>query len=433
MNSLHHVVVIGGGFGGLNLAKRLGRAPVQVTLVDRRNFHLFQPLLYQVATGGLSPANIAAPLRGVLKRYANVEVLLGEVTGFDVASRKVILRDGEISYDTLIVATGVSHQYFGRDEWEPLAPGLKTIEDATEIRGRILTAFERAERETDPAQIRAWMTFVIVGAGPSGVELAGVLCELSRETLRGNFRHINPADAEVILVEATDRVLPTFAAELSAKALASLEKLGAQVRLGTRLTNIQPEYVTLESGNKNNSIRENIAARTVLWAAGVQASPLGRALAESTGAKLDRAGRVMTEHDCTISGHPEIFVIGDLANFTDPKGQPLPGVAQTAIQQGRYVAKLIVARLAGKTLPPFEYSDKGSLATIGRHAAVADLGWCKFSGWLAWWVWLVVHLLNIVQFQNRVLIMMQWAWSYFTRNRDARLITQDPYDNRQQQ
>jgi NADH:ubiquinone reductase (H+-translocating) len=426
MENAHRVVVIGGGFGGLNVVRKLRRAPVQVTLVDRRNFHLFQPLLYQVATGGLSPANIAAPLRDVFRKQENAEVLLGEVVEIDAAKHEIILRDGKLPYDTLVIATGVSHQYFGHDNWEPFAPGLKTVEDATAIRARVLTAFEEAERETDPVRVRVWLTFVIVGAGPTGVELAGTICELARETLRGNFRRINPAEAEVIIIEATDRVLPGFDPKLSAKALTSLDKLGAVVRLNHRVTNIQVDSVTVESGPANAAQREQIATHTVLWAAGVQASPLGKALAEATGAELDRAGRVKVQSDCSVPGYPEIFVIGDLANFTGSDGKPLPGVAQPAIQEGRYVSKLIAARLRGETLPPFKYRDLGSLATIGRHAAVADFGWCKFSGWLAWWIWLVIHLMNIVQHQSRILVLMQWGWTYFTRNRSARLITQVP-------
>jgi NADH dehydrogenase len=424
MTSPHRVVVVGGGFGGLNVVGKLRRAPVQVTLIDRRNFHLFQPLLYQVATGGLSPANIASPLRAVFRRQANAEVLLGEVIQIDASKKKVILRDGEVDYDTLVVATGVSHQYFGHDEWEPFAPGLKTIEDATAIRARVLTAFEEAERETDPARIRAWLTFVIVGGGPTGVELAGMLCELAKETLRGNFRRINPADAEISLVEAADRVLPGYAPKLSAKAAHSLEKLGTLIRVNTRVTNIQSGLVTVESGGQT----ENIATHTILWAAGVQASPLGQALASATGVALDRAGRVIVEPNCSVPGHPEIFVIGDLANLRGIDGKPLPGVAQPAIQEGRYVAKLVAARLKGQSLPAFEYRDLGSLATIGRHAAVADLGRLKLSGWLAWWIWLLVHLLNIVQYQNRLLVLIQWAWNYLTRNRSARLITESAAD-----
>jgi NADH:ubiquinone reductase (H+-translocating) len=424
MESTHRIVVIGGGFGGLNVVRKLKRAPVQVTLVDRRNFHLFQPLLYQVATGGLSPANIAAPLRDVFRKQKNAEVLLGEVVEIKAAQHEVVLRDGKLPYDTLVVATGVSHQYFGHDEWEPFAPGLKTVEDATEIRARVLTAFEEAERESDPVRVRAWLTFVIVGGGPTGVELAGTICELARETLHGNFRRIDPANAEVILIEATERVLPGFDPKLSAKAMASLEKLGAVVRVSHRVTNVQADAVTVESGPANAAQSEHIAAHTVLWAAGVQASPLGKAVAVATGAELDRNGRVKVQPDCSVPGHPEIFVIGDLANLAGTNGKPLPGVAQPAIQEGKYVAKLIAARLRGETVPPFKYRDLGSLATIGRHAAVADFGWCKFSGWLAWWIWLVVHLMNIVQHQSRIMVLMQWGWTYFTRNRAARLITQ---------
>jgi NADH:ubiquinone reductase (H+-translocating) len=429
-SSVHRVVVVGGGFGGLNVVRKLRRAPVQVTLIDRRNFHLFQPLLYQVATGALSPANIAAPLRSLFKRQANAEVLLGEVAHIDVGVRKVVLRDeesksgaNEVPYDTLVVATGVSHQYFGHDEWEPFAPGLKTIEDATEIRRRVLSAFERAERESDPAQVRSWLTFVVVGGGPTGVEMAGMICELSRETLRGNFRRIDPASAEVILVEATDRILPSYPPELSAKAAAALERLGTLVRVNTRVTDVKADFVTVVSGGQVAGQRENIGTHTVLWAAGVQASHLGKVLADATGAQLDRAGRVTVQADCSVAGHPEIFVIGDLANFRGEDGKPLPGVAQTAIQQGRFVAKLIAARLHGQTLPPFKYRDLGSLATIGRHAAVADFGWLRLSGWLAWWLWLLIHLMNIVQFQNRLLVLIQWFWLYLTRNRSARLIT----------
>jgi NADH:ubiquinone reductase (H+-translocating) len=424
MDSLR-VVIIGGGFGGLNVARKLKKAPVQVTLVDRRNFHLFQPLLYQVATGGLSPANIAAPLRALLKRQKNCEVLLGEVASIDVAARRVILADVELAYDTLVVATGVRHQYFGRDDWEPFAPGLKTVEDATTMRRRILSAFEEAERESDPAVVRAWLTFVVVGGGPTGVELAGMVSELARETLRGNFRRINPADAEVIIVEAGDRVLQSFPEDLSAKALVSLEKLGVVVRTKCRVTDVKSHQVSVQCGQQV----ETIPTGTVLWAAGVAASPLGKVIAASTGAELDRAGRVMVEPDCSIAGHPEIFVIGDLGHFKDAGGQPLPGVAQTAIQQGRYVGKLIAARLKGKSLPPFRYHDLGNLATIGRHAAVAQIGKWKFSGWLAWSIWVFIHLMNIVQFQNRVLVMTQWAWMYFTRNRSARLITEVPNES----
>lgn len=422
MDSPHRVVIIGGGFGGLNVARKLRRAPVQITLVDRRNFHLFQPLLYQVATGGLSPANIAAPLRALLRKQQNCEVLLGEVVDIDADRRRVILREGELPYDSLVVATGVRHQYFGHDDWEAMAPGLKTIEDATHIRARVLSGFEEAERQRDLTGAGGYMTFIIVGGGPTGVELTGMICELSRQTLRGNFRQINPADAKILLVEAGDRILSSYPPSQSTQAQKWLEGLGAIVRLNCRVTQIEPHQVTVEVAGH----QEVICARTVIWAAGVQASPLGKVLAKATGAQLDRVGRVMTEPDCSIAGHPEIMVIGDLGNFKGADGKPLPGVAQVAIQQGKYVARLITARLGGETLPPFRYRDLGSLATIGRHKAVADFGWCHFGGWLASWIWLIVHLMSIVMFENRVLVLMQWAWSYFTRSRSARLITEVP-------
>jgi NADH dehydrogenase len=419
MAELPHVVVIGGGFGGLYAVKRLKRAPVRVTLIDRRNFHLFQPLLYQVATGGLSAANISAPLRAVLKRQQNTEVLLAEAVGIDVQNHRVLLSDGVIDYDTLIVATGAGNHYFGHNEWEKYAPSLKSIEEATEIRRRILLAFEAAEREPDSERRKALLTFIIVGGGPTGVELAGTIGELAQHTLRGNFRHINPGDARILLVEGTDRILPTYPAELSAQATRSLARLGATVRTGTFVTDVQPEAVSVRSGDTT----ERIPAHTVLWAAGVEATPLGRILAEATGARLDRAGRIAVEPDLTLPGHPEIFVIGDLANYSHQTGQPLPGVAPVAMQQGRYVADLIQKRLRGETLPPFHYKDRGSMATIGRAAAVVDLGWVRFSGFFAWLIWLFVHLMYLIQFGNRVLVLMQWAGNYLTRNRSARLIT----------
>jgi NADH:ubiquinone reductase (H+-translocating) len=418
MSSTPRVVIIGGGFGGLYAAKSFKHAAVQVTLIDRRNFHLFQPLLYQVAMGGLSPANIASPLRAVLKRQRNVTVLLGEVQDIDVAGRRVLLSDEAIPYDALIVATGATHHYFGHDEWRELAPGLKTIEDATDIRRRVLLAFEAAERETDPARRPAWLTMVVVGAGPTGVELAGALAELSRFTLRQNFRHIDPASARILLLEGVDRVLPPYPPKLSAKAARALERLGVLVRTNTRVTDIQAGAVTVRSGNHT----ETIPTRTVLWAAGVDASPLGKVLAEATGAALDRAGRITVEPDLTLPGHPEILVIGDLA-LSRQNGQPLPGVAQVAMQQGKYAARLLQSRWAGQSLPPFHYRDYGTMATIGRAAAVADLGWLRFDGRLAWLAWLFIHILYLIEFQNRLLVLMQWAWSYFTRNRAARLIT----------
>jgi len=419
MAERHRVVILGGGFGGLAAARRLKRAPVSVTLVDRCNYHLFQPLLYQVATGTLSPANIAAPLRGILKKQKNTEVLLAEAIHVDAAKRRVILSDGWLDYDTLIVATGATHQYFGHDEWEQFAPGLKTIEDATDIRRRILLAFETAEREPDPAKIRAWMTFVIVGGGPTGAELAGALGEIANDTLRHDFRRIDPTKAEIILVEGMDHVLHTYPAKLSAAARRMLERLGVTIRTGTMVTNVTADSVTIRDGTRT----ETIPTRTVLWAAGVLGSPLGRTLAQEAGAQLDRAGRVIVEPDLTIPGHPEIFVIGDLANFGHQTGKPLPGVAQPAIQEGRYAAKAIIQRLRGEKIEPFHYFDKGNLATLGRAAAVADLNWLRLSGLPAWLIWLFVHLLYIVEFKNRLLILLQWAYLYVTYDRSARLIT----------
>ena len=416
------VVIVGGGFGGLYAAKRLGSAAVEVTLVDRRNFHLFQPLLYQVATGGLSPANIAAPLRAILKKQLNTRVILGEVSGVDVAERTLFLGTDRLPYDYLIVAAGARHHYFGKSEWEAHAPGLKTVEDAVEIRRRILTAFEAAERETDPIVRAAWMTFVIVGAGPTGVELAGAIGELAEHTLRGNFRSIDPSQSRVLLLEGAERVLPPFVPSLSQKAAKALARLGVTVQTGANVTDVTDRSVTFELGDKI----ETVQARTVLWAAGVLASPLARQLAEATGARVDRASRIFVEPDLTLPGHPEIFAIGDMAHCPGANGLPLPGVAPVAIQQGRYVADAIRARLQEKTLAPFRYADKGSLAVIGRSAAVADLGWIRISGIVAWMAWLLIHLLYLVVFSNRLLVITQWAANYMTRNRYARLITGEP-------
>jgi NADH dehydrogenase len=419
MANAHKVVIIGGGFGGLTAAQKLKHAPVEVTLVDRCNYHLFQPLLYQVATGSLSPANVAGPLRQVLHKQKNTKVLLGEAIHIDAPRRRVILSDGSLDYDTLIVAAGATHQYFGHDEWEQFAPGLKNIDDATDMRRRILLAFEAAEREQNPEKLQAWMTFVIVGAGPTGAELAGALGEIAHDTLRHDFRDIDPSRTRIVLVEGTDRPLPTYPPKLSEAARKMLVRLGVTVRTGAMVTDIRADGVTIREGDRT----ENIPTRTVLWAAGVLASPLGRILSEEAGAKLDKAGRVIVEPDMTVAGHPEIFVIGDLANFSHQTGKPLPGVAQPAIQQGNYVAKSIRARFRGEILPPFHYFDKGNLATIGRGAAVADLNWLKLSGWPAWLIWVFIHLLYIIQFQNRLLVMMQWAWLYLTFDRSARLIT----------
>ena len=415
----HRVVVVGGGFGGLHATQCLKNVPVAVTLVDRRNFHLFQPLLYQVATGWLSPANIAATLRAILKRHKNTHVLLAEATGIDVDGRRVLLDSGSVSYDSLIVATGSRHHYFGNDHWEALAPGLKTVEDATEIRRCIFSAFEAAERETDPAQLSPLLTFVIVGGGPTGVELAGALGEIANDTLKHDFRNIDPSKARILLIEATERILPSYPPQLAYQAEISLNKLGVAVRSQALLTDINPRAVTVKRGDK----LETIPCRTVIWAAGVQASFLGKVIARATGAKLDRSGRVLVEPDLTVPGHPEIFVIGDLANYGHQTGKPLPGTAPVAIQQGQYVAKVIHRRVTGATTPSFRYRDLGNMAIIGRASAVADLGKLQFSGFLAWLAWLFVHLMHLVEFENKVLVLVQWGWYYFSRNRAARLIT----------
>jgi NADH:ubiquinone reductase (H+-translocating) len=416
------IVIVGGGFAGLHVAMGLKRAPVQVTLVDRRNFHLFQPLLYQVATGGLSPANIAAPLRGILTRVRNCQVLMGDVTHIDLAKRTLQVAERDIGYDILVVAAGATHSYFGHHDWEAFAPGLKTIEDATEIRRRILTAFEAAERTNSDQERRKLLNFVIVGAGPTGVELAGALAEIARHSLRQDFHDINPAEAHIVLVEAGDRVLPAYPPELSVKAETSLHRLGVLVRTGTAVQQITPHGVTLKTASGD----EFLATTTVLWAAGVQASPLARMLAEQSGAELDRSGRIMVEADLSLPGQPGVFVLGDMAHCIGPDGKPLPGVAPVAISQGKFVAKLIKSRIAGRTPPTYRYRDLGSLATIGRNAAVADIGNFHFSGYLAWLMWLFIHLMKIVSFRNRVLVFLQWGWSYFTYDRAARLITGKP-------
>jgi len=423
MVTRQRVVILGGGFGGLSAARKLKRAPVDITLIDRCNYHLFQPLLYQVATGSLSPANISGPLRQVLKNNKNTMVLLGEAIDIDPTNHQVILSDGVIDYDTLVVATGSSHQYFGHHEWEQFAPGLKTIEDATDMRARILLAFEAAERETNPEKLKEWMTFVIVGAGPTGAELAGALGEIANDTLKHDFRRIDPSKAHIILIEGTDRVLPTYPPKLSEAARKMLERLKVTVRTGAMVTDVKAHSVTIECGGQI----EVIPTRTILWAAGVLASPLGLALAKRLGAKTDRAGRVIVEPDMTIPGHPEVFVIGDLSSFTHQTGKPLPGIAQPAIQQGHYVGKVIERRLRGEKTPPFHYFDKGNLATIGRGAAVADLNFITFAGVPAWLLWIFIHLIYIVEFKNRLLVFTQWTWLYITFDRAARLITgKDP-------
>ena len=417
--SPHQVVIIGGGFGGLYSAKALGRVGVNVTLVDRRNFHLFQPLLYQVATGSLSPADISSPLRSVLNSSKNTKVLMAEVTDIDPEQRLVILGNEKLPYDSLIIATGVSHHYFGNDDWEKVAPGLKTVENALEMRRRIFVAFEAAEKEVDPEKRRAWLTFVIIGGGPTGVELAGAIAELAYNTLKKDFRNIDTAEARVLLLEGMDRILPPFSPELSAKAEASLQRLGVTVQTKTMVTTVEDNLVTTRQGDRV----EEIPARTILWAAGVKASPLGAVLAKRAGAQLDRVGRVVVEPDLSVPGHPNIFVVGDLANFSHQNGKPLPGVAPVAMQEGQYVAALIQQRLKGSTLIPFRYFDRGSLAVIGRNAAVVDLGFIKFSGFLAWLAWVFVHIYFLIEFDSKLVVLIQWGWNYFTRKRGARLIT----------
>ncbi len=414
----HRVVIVGGGFGGLYAAKALRKAPVRITLIDRRNFHLFQPLLYQVATGGLSPGDIAAPLRSVLRRQKNTEVVLGEVTGIDVENRRLMITGFAIEYDSLILAAGAAHSYFGNSDWERCAPGLKTIEDATEIRKRLLYAFEAAEMETDPQIRRQWLSFVIVGAGPTGVELAGALGEIAHQTMRQDFRRIRPEESRILLLDAVRRVLPGYPESLSGKAEASLIRLGVRTMCGVRVTDIDELGVSYTCAQGEGRIQ----ARTVLWAAGVQASPLAALLARATAVKLDRAGRAIPDPGLSIPGRPEIFVIGDMARV-EQDGQLVPGVAPAAMQMGRHVARVIEDRLAGRPTPPFRYFDKGNLATIGRAAAVAHFGRLHFSGYLAWLMWLFVHLLYLAGFQSRILVFVQWAFHYFTFSRGARLIS----------
>ncbi|GMV29233.1 MAG: NADH dehydrogenase [Rhodanobacteraceae bacterium] len=405
-----HVVIVGGGFGGLWAARALSRSPVRVTLVDRVNHHLFQPLLYQVATAGLSMPDIAAPLRHILRRQRNATVLLGEVTTIDRPARRLRCADGnELAYDYLIIASGARHAYFGHDDWAVHAPGLKTLDDALLIRRRVLTAFERAEAEADPARRAAWLNFVVIGGGPTGVELAGTLAEIARHTLRREFRRVDPAAARVLLVEAGPRVLPALPESLSAKAATQLRRLGVEVHTGNAVSAVDADGIALGS--------ERIAARTVLWAAGVAASPLGRQL----GVPLDRAGRVLVEDDLSVAGHPEIFVVGDLASRTQD-GKPVPGVAPAAKQMGTHAARMILARLDGNATTPFRYADVGSLATIGRMAAVADLGRVRLSGLIAWWFWLLIHILFLIGFRSRLIVLINWSWSYWTYQRHARII-----------
>jgi len=412
-----HVVVIGGGFGGLNAAKHLAHADVRVTLIDRRNHHLFQPLLYQVATAALAPADIAYPIRGVLAKFPNVRVLLGEVTAIDVAKRTVTLDAGELHYDYLVVATGATHSYFGKDQWAALAPGLKSVEDALEIRRRIFLAYEAAERESDPVAQREWLTFAVVGGGPTGVELAGALGEIGLHTLAKDFRMIDPTSLRVLLFEGKDRVLGTYPEKLSEAAKQSLERRHVSVRVNTLVTAIDDRSVTVKGPNGE----ERVGTRTVLWAAGVKASPL----AQSLGAPLDRSGRVIVEPDLSIPGHPEVFVIGDLAKMMSD-GVEVPGVAQGALQGGVHVARIIASEARGRPQrKPFHYHDKGNMATIGRAEAVIATKHFAKHGLLAWMLWWVVHIFFLVGFRNRVFMMFHWAWSWLTYQRGSRLITGD--------
>ncbi len=404
------VVIVGAGFGGLYAARALRREPVEVTVVDRRNHHVFQPLLYQVAMAALSPGDIASPIRWILRRQKNVEVILAEATGFDLAANRLILKDDVLDYDYLIVATGATHAYFGHEEWRRTAPGLKTLEDALEIRRRVLIAFERAEREKDPAGRAAELTFVVIGGGPTGVEMAGALAEISRHSLARDFRHFDPQSARVLLIEGGPSILSAFPEALRQAAMKDLRRLGVTVRTNSIVTNVSPGVVSIGS--------ESIRAETVLWAAGVAASPLGAAL----GVPLDRAGRVKVLSDLTIPGAPNVFVIGDLAVLAGENGRPLPGVAQVAMQMGRHAVHNILRAIEHQPLRPFRYRDLGNLATIGRASAIADLGRFRLSGLLAWLFWLFVHIFNLIGFRNRLVVMVQWAWAYFTYQRAIRLI-----------
>ena len=423
MEQRHRVVILGGGFGGLNAAQKMKRARVDVTLIDRRNFHLFQPLMYQVATGSLSPGEIAAPLRGVLSRQKNTQVLLGEAADIDPDAKRVILRDGAaFPYDSLIVATGSKTSYYGNDEWREWAPSLKSVEEATAIRHKILYAFECAERAETEEEARAWLTFVIVGAGATGMELAGALAEIANETLKNDFRRINPQEARILLMEGGPRVLPAFPEDLSTKGEKLVSKLGVEVKKNVMVTCIDADGVTYKFGDELKSL----AAKTVLWAGGVIATEFGKKLAERTRAETDRIGRIKVNPDLTVPGFPDIFIVGDLMLSLDEDGKPLPGVAQVAIQGGAYAAKVIRGRLEGKKdVKPFRYFDKGNMAVIGRAAAVADIFGVHLAGLFAWLTWLFVHLIYIVEFQNRVLVFVQWGFEYLTFSRGARLITGD--------
>jgi NADH dehydrogenase len=413
----HRVVIIGGGFGGLAAAQRLAGAGVDITIIDKRNHHLFQPLLYQVATTSLSTSEIAWPIRHLLRRRPDVTTILANVVDIDKVGQTVVLEDGgSVPYDSLIIATGAQHAYFGHDDWEPFAPGLKTLEDATTIRRKLLVAFEKAERETDAAKRAALLTFVIIGAGPTGVELAGAIVELARLTLRGEFRNIEPSLARVVLIEAGPRVLANFAPDLSDYALKALERLGVEVRLGKPVSSVTADGVVFDG--------ETLRAETILWAAGVLASPAAKWL----GVEADRAGRIKVEPDLTVPGYPNIFAVGDTVTIVGPDGKPVPGVGDAAKQGGKHAAAVIKARLAGKTAPAFRYQHAGDLATIGRRAAVIDFGWIKLRGWVAWWAWGFAHIYFLIGLKNRLFVALSWLWIYLSGQRGARLITQGDAD-----
>lgn len=415
----HRVVIVGGGFGGLHAGKALHHKDLGITLLDRRNYHLFQPLLYQVATGGLSPGEIAAPLRAIFEWQKNLRVLMTEVTGFDLAQRLVHTRMGEIPYDSLIVAAGAKSTYFGNERWASIAPSLKNIEDATSLRARIFSAFEEAEKETDPDKRRAWLTFLIVGGGPTGVELAGALSEIANDALKEDFRTFDPEDARILILDSGPLILSAFSERLSKSAERQLIQINVLCRSGVRVVDVTPEGATFTVHDR----QEFMPARTVIWAAGVTGSPLGKTLAAAAQLELVRGGKLAVEPDCSLPGHPNIFVIGDMAHFQHGLEKPLPGVCQTAMQMGDYVGDLIQKRLKGRTKPPFKYWDKGNMAVIGRKRAVAQVGSFEFTGYFAWLLWAFVHVLYLVNFQSRIIVAIRWGFDYFSFNRGARLIT----------
>jgi NADH dehydrogenase len=429
--SRHRIVVIGGGFGGLQTVTALGGADAEITLIDRHNYHLFQPLSYQVATGALSPGEIAVPLRRIFRRERNVRVLMGEVSGFDLDAREVLVEPAiagtaarRVPYDTLVVAGGSSYAYFGHDEWRTLALEVKSLDSALQVRGRILQAFEAAELEDDPEARLGWLTFVVVGAGPTGVEMAGQIAEMARDTLPAEFRSSDPRTGRVLLVEMADRALTGFAPSLSTHAARDLQHLGVTLMLGHRMVDVHPDSVELQTADGDHT---TIPTRTVVWAAGVMASPLAQALGQGAGAEIDRAGRLLVEPDLTLPGHPEVFALGDMVAVRDAttgKPQSLPGLAPVAMQQGRYAGAVIAARLTGRTLPPFRYRDKGTLATIGRGRGVAEVQGLRLHGLIAWVTWLLVHIFYLIGFENRLLVLMRWSYSFFTRGRGTRLITE---------